>query len=115
MWALDEIVSFGTSLFRPSHQNRDRKGETRIFQRALELDADYAPPLEGLARAYSLAAVGLGYRASLESMPKAKDFALRAIAAIRTRVGLTTLGFVIRILFIGRGGSTVFARRSLNP
>ncbi len=64
------------------------------FQRALELDANYAPPLEGLARAYSLAAV-VGAMSSLESMPKAKDFALRAIAADPYRAsGYTTLGFV---------------------
>jgi tetratricopeptide (TPR) repeat protein len=64
------------------------------FQHAIELDPNYAPALAGLARAYSLAAV-VGAMTSAESMPKAKDLALRAIGADPYLAsGYSTLGFV---------------------
>jgi TolB-like protein/Tfp pilus assembly protein PilF len=64
------------------------------FQNAIAIDPNYAPAIAALARGYSLAPV-VGAMTSLESMPKAKDAAQRAIAldpALSS--GHSTLGFV---------------------
>jgi TolB-like protein/DNA-binding winged helix-turn-helix (wHTH) protein/Tfp pilus assembly protein PilF len=64
------------------------------FQHAIALDPNYAPAHAALARAYSLASV-VGAMTTMESMPKAKEAALRAIALDPSlSVGHSTLGFV---------------------
>jgi len=64
------------------------------FQGAIALDPQYAPAHAALARAYSLAPV-VGAMTSLESMPKARDAALRTIELDPDLAsGHTTLGFV---------------------
>ena len=64
------------------------------FQSAIALDPQYAPAHAALARAYSLAPV-VGAMTSMESMPKARDAALRTIELDPNLAsGHTTLGFV---------------------
>ena len=64
------------------------------FQSAIALDPQYAPAHAALARAYSLAPV-VGAMTSAESMPKARDAALRTIELDPNLAsGHTTLGFV---------------------
>jgi TolB-like protein/Tfp pilus assembly protein PilF len=64
------------------------------FQHAIALDPSYAPAHAALARAYSRAPV-VGAMLPIESMPKAKEAALRAIALDPSlAAGHTTLGFV---------------------
>jgi TolB-like protein/DNA-binding winged helix-turn-helix (wHTH) protein/Tfp pilus assembly protein PilF len=64
------------------------------FQKAIEIDPDYAPAQAALARAYSLAPV-VGAMPSMESMPKARDAAQRAIELDSSSAsGHSTLGFV---------------------
>lgn len=64
------------------------------FQHAIALDSNYAPAQAALARAYSLASV-VGAMTSMESMPKAREAALRAIRLDPSlAAGHSTLGFV---------------------
>jgi TolB-like protein len=49
------------------------------FQQAIALDPNYAPVHAALARTYGLASV-VGAMSSMESMPKAREAALRSIA-----------------------------------
>jgi tetratricopeptide (TPR) repeat protein len=64
------------------------------FQQAIALDPGYAPAHAGLARVYALASV-MGAMTSMESLPKAKEAALRAISLDDSFCGgRTTLGFV---------------------
>jgi TolB-like protein/Tfp pilus assembly protein PilF len=64
------------------------------FQSAISIDPQYAPAQAALARAYSLAPV-VGAMTSLESMPKARDAALRTIELDPDLAsGHTTLAFV---------------------
>ena len=64
------------------------------FQSAIALDPQYAPAHAALARAYSLAPV-VGAMTSLDSMPKARDAALRTVELDPDLAsGHTTLGFV---------------------
>jgi TolB-like protein len=64
------------------------------FQQAIALAPDYSPAYAALARSYSLASV-VGAMTSIESMPKAKEAALRAIALDPSvALGHSTLGFV---------------------
>jgi len=64
------------------------------FQRAIELDANNAPAHAALARSYSLAPV-VGLMSPAESMPKAREAALRAIALDPSLAAAhSTLGFV---------------------
>jgi adenylate cyclase len=65
------------------------------FQHAITLDPNYAPAHAALARVYSLAPV-VGAINPLESMPMAKDAALRAISLDPSlAAGHSTLGFVL--------------------
>lgn len=65
------------------------------FLHAIALDPDYAPAHAALARAYSLAPV-VGAMTPIESMPKAREAALRAISlAPSLAAGHSTLGFVL--------------------
>ena len=60
---------------------RSKEGSLRgieEFQRAVEIDPNYAPAYAGLARAYALSPV-YGFLSELEAMPKAGDAASRAI------------------------------------
>ncbi len=64
------------------------------FQHAISLDPDYAPAHAALARTYALASV-VGAMTTLESMPKAREAALRSIALDPSlSAGHSTLGFV---------------------
>lgn len=76
---------------------RTRPGMLRAiddFQRATVLDPNYAAAYAGLARVYSLATVPGGLPVQ-ESMPKAREAALRAIALDDSLAeGHTLLGFV---------------------
>jgi TolB-like protein/DNA-binding winged helix-turn-helix (wHTH) protein/Tfp pilus assembly protein PilF len=64
------------------------------FQNAIALDPSYAPAYAALARAYSLAPV-VGAATAMESMPNARETALRAIELDPLLAsGHTTLGFV---------------------
>ncbi|HUJ94149.1 MAG TPA: winged helix-turn-helix domain-containing protein [Terriglobales bacterium] len=64
------------------------------FQRAISLDPNYAPAYAALARAYTLASVP-GMLPAHESMPKAREAALRAIALDDSLAeGHTVLAFV---------------------
>ena len=61
---------------------RSKEGSRRgieEFQRAAEIDPNYAPAYAGLARAYALSPV-YGFLSELEAMPRARDAAARAIA-----------------------------------
>ncbi len=65
------------------------------FLRAIALDPDYAPAHAALARAYSLAPV-VGAMTPIESMPKAREAARRAISLDPAlAAGHSTLGFVL--------------------
>jgi len=65
------------------------------FQHALALDPNYAPAHGALARAYSLAPV-VGAMPPMESMPKAREAAQRAISLDPSlAAGHSTLGFVL--------------------
>ncbi len=65
------------------------------FQHAIALDPNYAPAHAALARVYSLAPV-VGAMSPMESMPMAKDEALRAITLDPSLAdGHATLGFVL--------------------
>jgi tetratricopeptide (TPR) repeat protein len=76
---------------------RTKQGSERAiveFQKAISLDPNYAAAYSGLARAYSLATVP-GTRSALESMPKAREAAEKAIALDDSLAeGHTVLGFV---------------------
>ena len=76
---------------------RTRPGMLRAieeFQRAITLDPNYAAAYAGLARVYGLATVPGGLPVQ-ESMPKAREAALRAIALDDSLAeGHTLLGFV---------------------
>ena len=64
------------------------------FQRAISLEPGYAPSYAGLATVYSLASV-VGAGNNQETMPKARDAALRAIALDDSLAqGHTALAFV---------------------
>lgn len=64
------------------------------FQRAISLDPNYAAAYAALARSYSLATVP-GAMSPMESMPKAREAAIRAIALDDSLAeGHTMLGFV---------------------
>jgi TolB-like protein/DNA-binding winged helix-turn-helix (wHTH) protein/Tfp pilus assembly protein PilF len=65
------------------------------FQQAIALDPNYAPAQAALARAYSLAPV-VGAMSPMESMPKAREAAQRAISLDPSlAAGHSTLGFVL--------------------
>jgi TolB-like protein/DNA-binding winged helix-turn-helix (wHTH) protein/Tfp pilus assembly protein PilF len=65
------------------------------FLHAIALDPDYAPAHAALARAYSLAPV-VGAMTPMESMPKAREAARRAISLDPSlAAGHSTLGFVL--------------------
>ncbi len=65
------------------------------FQQAIALDPNYAPAHAALARAYSLASI-VGAMNAMESMPRARESALRAIGLDPSlAAGHTTLGFVL--------------------
>ena len=65
------------------------------FQQAIALDPNYAPAYAALARAYSLAPV-VGAMPPMESMPKAREAAQRAITLDPSlAAGHSTLGFVL--------------------
>ncbi len=65
------------------------------LQHALTLNPDYAPSHAALARVYSLAPV-VGVMSPMESMPLAREAALRAIALDPSlAAGHSTLGFVL--------------------
>ena len=65
------------------------------FLHAIALDPDYAPAHAALARAYSLAPV-VGAMTTMESMPKAREAAQRAINLDPSlAAGHSTLGFVL--------------------
>ena len=65
------------------------------FLHAIALDPDYAPAHAELARAYSLAPV-VGAMTPMESMPKAREAARRAISLDPSlAAGHSTLGFVL--------------------
>lgn len=65
------------------------------FLHAIALDPDYAPAHAALARAYSLAPV-VGTMTPIESMPKAREAARRAISLDPSlAAGHSTLGFVL--------------------
>ena len=65
------------------------------FLHAIALDPDYAPAQAALARAYSLAPV-VGAMTPIESMPKAREAARRAIGLDPAlAAGHSTLGFVL--------------------
>ena len=53
------------------------------FQQAIALDPNYAPAHAALARTYGLASV-VGAMSSMESMPEAREAALRSIALDRS-------------------------------
>jgi TolB-like protein/DNA-binding winged helix-turn-helix (wHTH) protein/Tfp pilus assembly protein PilF len=64
------------------------------FQQAIALDANYAPAHAALARTYALAPV-VGAMSSMESLPKAREAALRSIALDPSLAGgHSTLAFV---------------------
>ena len=64
------------------------------FQKAISLDANYAAAYAALARVYSLAAVP-GALPAQESMPKAREAAMRAVALDDSLAeGHTVLGFI---------------------
>lgn len=65
------------------------------FLHAIALDPDYAPAHAALARAYSLAPI-VGAMTTMESMPKAREAAQRAINMDPSlAAGHSTLGFVL--------------------
>src|SRR5215472_17392470 len=76
---------------------RSKEGSQRgieEFQRAVEIDPNYAPAYAGLARAYALSPV-YGFLSELEAMPKARDAATRAIALDDSLAeSHSTMGFV---------------------
>jgi TolB-like protein/DNA-binding winged helix-turn-helix (wHTH) protein/Tfp pilus assembly protein PilF len=76
---------------------RDRQGTLRSieqFQRAIEIDPDYASAYAALARAYALSPV-YSIMPESEAMPKARDAATRAIALDDSvAVGHTMMGFI---------------------
>ena len=64
------------------------------FQHAIALDPNYAPAHAALARTYGLASV-VGAMSSIESMPKAREVALRSIALDPSlSAGHSSLAFV---------------------
>jgi tetratricopeptide (TPR) repeat protein len=64
------------------------------FQQAIALDPNYAPAHAALARTYGLASV-VGAMSSMESMPKAREAALRSIALDPSlSAGHSSLAFV---------------------
>jgi len=65
------------------------------FQQAITIDPNYAPAHAALARLYSLAPV-VGAMAPLESMPLAREAALRAVTLDPSlAAGHSTLGFIL--------------------
>src|SRR5208337_652559 len=65
------------------------------FQQAITLDPNYAPAHAALARVYSLAPV-VGAMTPMESMPMAKEAALRAVTLDPSlAAGHSTLGFIL--------------------
>lgn len=54
----------------------------KYFQRAIQIDPNYAPAYVGLAHAYAVWSPGMGRPRDL--MPKAKDFALKALTLDKT-------------------------------
>jgi TolB-like protein/DNA-binding winged helix-turn-helix (wHTH) protein/Tfp pilus assembly protein PilF len=65
------------------------------FQQAIALDRNYAPAHAALARTYSLTPV-VGAMTAMESMPKAREAAQRAISLDPSlAAGHSTLGFVL--------------------
>jgi TolB-like protein/DNA-binding winged helix-turn-helix (wHTH) protein len=68
-----------------THQNGTAESTARAikyFQQAIQIDPNYAPAYAGLAHVYAVWIPGMGRPRDL--MPKAKEFALRALALDKT-------------------------------
>jgi TolB-like protein/DNA-binding winged helix-turn-helix (wHTH) protein/Tfp pilus assembly protein PilF len=87
------------------------------FQQAIDADPNYAPAYAALARAYSLASM-VGAMIPVESMPKAREAAERAITLDPSlAAGHTVMGFVLAHYdFDWRGAEREYLRAlDLNP
>lgn len=63
-------------------EEKDFRKAVEYFNQAVALDPNYALAFVGLADAYALLS-GFGFMPSAEAMPKAREFARRALSNVR--------------------------------